>query len=71
MDPLQAALMGVTWEFEDAEEGTRVRFTYAVGGYSPTGLDMIAAPVDGVIGDALDRLKRYVETGSPEPAAID
>lgn len=56
----------MTWEFEDAEGGTRVRFTYAVGGYSPTGLDTIAPAVDGVISEALDRLKRYVETGSPE-----
>ncbi|MDJ0710012.1 MAG: hypothetical protein QNJ14_06470 [Woeseiaceae bacterium] len=68
-------LMGLdgnmTWEFEDAEESTRVRFTYAVGGYSPTGLDAIADPVDGVIGEALNRLKLYVETGSPESAPID
>ena len=68
-------LMGLdgnmTWEFEDAEDGTRVRFTYAVGGYSPAGLDAIAAPVDGVIGEALNRLKLYIETGSPEPADID
>ena len=69
-------LMGLdgnmTWEFDDAEEGTRVRFTYAVGGYSPAGLDSIAPAVDGVIAEALERLKRYVETGSPEePAAGD
>ena len=69
-------LMGLdgnmTWEFEDAEKGTLVRFTYAVGGYSPDGLDTIAPAVDGVLSEALDRLKRYVETGSPEePAAVD
>ena len=69
-------LMGLdgnmTWEFEDADEGTRVRFTYAVGGYSPTGLDAIAPAVDAVIGEALNRLQRYVETGSPEePASVD
>ncbi len=66
-------LMGLdgnmTWEFEDAEDGTRVRFTYAVGGYSPNGLDTIAPAVDGVIGEALHRLKRYIETGSPEESA--
>ena len=60
-------LMGVsgnmTWEFEDADGATRVRFTYAVGGYRPDGLDGIAAPVDAVIGEALARLKTYVETG--------
>lgn len=60
-------LMGVsgnmTWELEDADGATRVRFTYAVGGYRPDGLDGIAAPVDAVIGEALARLKTYVEIG--------
>jgi len=68
-------LMGLdgnmTWEFEDTEEGTRVRFTYAVGGYSKDGLDQIAPAVDFVIGEALSRLKAYVETGSPEVAPIE
>lgn len=58
-------LMGVdgnmTWEFFDDIAGTRVRFTYAVGGYSADGLDTIAAAVDGVIGEALGLLKDYVE----------
>jgi len=68
-------LMGVsgnmTWEFEDAEEGTRARFTYAVGGYRAGGLDAIAGPVDSVIGDALSRLKEHVENGSEEVTDID
>ncbi len=68
-------LMGVdgnmTWEFEDVEGGTRVSFTYAVGGYSKDGLDKMAPAVDFVIGEALGRLKAYVETGSPEPAPVD
>lgn len=58
-------LMGVngnmTWEFFDDVAGTRVRFTYAVGGYYDKGLDTIAGPVDSVIGDALERLKEYIE----------
>ncbi len=58
-------LMGVdgnmTWEFFDDVAGTRVRFTYAVGGHSPDGLDAIAGPVDRVIGEALVLLKDYVE----------
>lgn len=65
-------LLGVdgnmTWEFFDTEEGTMVRFSYAVGGYRPGGLDEIAGPVDAVIGDALRRLKAYVETGDPANA---
>ena len=58
-------LMGVngnmTWEFFDSGEGTQVKFTYAVGGYRPGGLDGIAVPVDYVIGEALALLKAYVE----------
>ena len=64
-------LMGVdgnmVWEFfDDDVGGTRVKFSYAVGGYMDGGLDTIAGPVDGVIGEALLRLKSYIETGSPE-----
>ena len=63
-------LMGVngnmTWEFEDTDGATRVRFTYAVGGYRPDGLDGIADPVDAVIAEALARLKNFVETGEAD-----
>jgi len=61
----------MTWEFFDAEEGTRVRFTYVVGGYRPGGLDAVAIPVDYVIGEALTRMQAFVETGDPERAAVD
>jgi len=68
-------LMGVngnmTWEFFDAEAGTRVRFTYVVGGYRPGGLGAMALPVDYVIGEALARLKAYTETGDPDRAVVD
>ena len=67
-------LMGVngnmTWEFDDADEGTNVRFTYAVGGYHPEGLDTMAEPVDFVIGEALARLKAHIESGDAENADI-
>jgi uncharacterized protein YndB with AHSA1/START domain len=59
------------WEFEDAEAGTRVRFTYAVGGYMAGGLDQVAGAVDNVIVEALGRLKAYAETGDPERVAVD
>jgi len=68
-------LMGVegnmTWEFLDDENGTLVRFTYAVGGYAKGGMEQIAPAVDYVIGEALDRLKAHIETGNPETAAVD
>ncbi|MDH3372598.1 MAG: ATPase [Gammaproteobacteria bacterium] len=68
-------LMGVsgnmTWEFFDTEAGTRVVFSYVVGGYSPSGLDEIAGPVDFVIGEALQRLKAHIETGDADNASIE
>lgn len=63
-------LMGVsgnmTWEFEDDDDGTIVTLEYAVGGYMNGGLDTVAPAVDGVLADAMNRLKSFVETGSPE-----
>lgn len=63
-------LMGVdgnmTWEFDDAEDGTTVTLNYAVGGYYANGLDSIAPAVDGVLTEAMSRLRSYVETGDPE-----
>ena len=63
-------LMGVsgnmTWEFEDAEDQTTVTLQYAVGGYMAGGLDSIAPAVDGVLMEAMDRLKQYIEAGSPD-----
>lgn len=68
-------LMGVegnmTWEFEDVEGGTRVKFTYAVGGYLAGGLARLAEPVDSVVADALHRLKAHVETGDADSAGIE
>ena len=68
-------LMGVngnmTWEFFDADPGTRVVFSYAVGGYRPGGLEEVAAPVDHVIGEALQRLRAHVETGDADNAGND
>jgi uncharacterized protein YndB with AHSA1/START domain len=67
-------LLGVdgnmTWEFYDAQEGTTVRFSYVVGGYRPGGLDEIAEAVDYVIGEALQRLQAYAETGDADAAGI-
>lgn len=63
-------LMGVdgnmTWEFDDAVDGTVVTLNYSVGGYYPDGLDSIAPAVDGVLEEAMTRLATYAESGSPE-----
>jgi hypothetical protein len=68
-------LMGVdgnmTWDFESFGDDTRIRFTYAVGGYLQGGLEQMAGPVDTVLGEAVLRLKAYIETGDPEPASLE
>lgn len=68
-------LMGVngnmTWDFAAVDGGTQIRFTYAVGGYLDGGLEQLAGPVDSVLGEALQRLKAYIETGSPERMPVE
>lgn len=68
LGPLQGeAITGhLTFDLEPNGEGTRVTLTYKVVGYAPKGLEAWAAPVDGVLAQALGRLDRFVETGSPE-----
>ena len=73
LGPLQqmAVSGSMTFSLGDADGGaTRLHYTYAVGGYSPDGLDKLAVPVDQVQLGQLQRLQRYVETDNPElPAA--
>jgi uncharacterized protein YndB with AHSA1/START domain len=63
-------LLGVsgnmTWEFQDANEGTLLVLTYVVGGYSASGLDTLATPVDNVLAEQMTRLKNLLETGKAD-----
>jgi len=50
-----------------ADAGADVVMTYDVGGYAKGGLaETFAAPVDGVLGEQLARLKKAVESGKPD-----
>jgi uncharacterized protein YndB with AHSA1/START domain len=63
LGPMQGAgLAGtLTWKFTPIAGGTTLEMTYNIGGYMQGGLESIAAPVDGVMRDQLERLKAYVE----------
>jgi uncharacterized protein YndB with AHSA1/START domain len=50
------------------DNGTSVDLVYDFGGYAQGGMVQWAAPVDGVLGAQLARLKRFVETGRPDPS---
>jgi uncharacterized protein YndB with AHSA1/START domain len=49
------------------DDGTKVSVTYAVVGYSPAGINTLAAPVDSVLTLQFMRLKSFVETGKAAP----
>lgn len=53
----------LTWAYAAKADGTEVTWTYDVGGYFPGGFKALAPGVDGVIGDQLGRLKKFIETG--------
>jgi hypothetical protein len=57
----------LAYVLKPAGDKTELTLTYDVGGYAKGGLaDNWAAPVDGVLGAAVGRLKSYVETGKPD-----
>jgi hypothetical protein len=55
----------MTWTFTETSGKTKVEMTYKVGGYAPGGLDALAKPVDAVMAQQVQRLKKYIETGAP------
>ena len=70
LGPLQEfGVTGVmTWQIESAAGGSRITFTYNVGGFADRPLADWAPIVDEVLGGQLQRLTRYVTVGNPEPA---
>ena len=67
LGPLQsmAAAASMTIQIAPAEGGAKVDVTYAVTGYLAGGINVLAAPVDGVVGQQFTRLKNLIEQGSP------
>jgi len=59
-----AATGNMTIRFSPAtNKATRVEATYAVAGYSPAGMNTLAAPVDAVLRLQFGRLKNLIENG--------
>ncbi|OOG53279.1 SRPBCC family protein [Rhodanobacter sp. C03] len=70
LGPLQnMAVQGVmTFTLKPGDAGSTLQFEYRVNGTSGSGLDKLAAGVDGVLMQQLDRLQRYAETGNANSA---
>ena len=58
----------MTFDLEETEAGTKLSYRYRVSGRNVTSW---AQPVDQVQLGQLERLRRYVEAGSPEPRSLD
>jgi len=71
LGPLQraGATGTLTFVIQPIRTVTRLEVTYNVGGYMSGGLNTWADPVNRVLTEQVARLKSYVETGSPVPAA--
>ncbi|HEX5124712.1 MAG TPA: hypothetical protein VFV97_15830 [Rhodanobacteraceae bacterium] len=71
LGPLQErALTGIlTFFLKNEDSATTLTVEYRVNGASTSGLDQLAPNVDEVLGAQVDRLRRYIATGSPEPSA--
>lgn len=70
LGPLQGgALAGtLTFTFKQRGSGSTVQASYLVSGFHTPSLDVWAPAVDQVLTLQVQRLVRYLATGSPEPA---
>ena len=49
----------------DDRPGTKLTYTYSVGGYIPNGADAWAKPVDGMLAETFGRFQNYADKGNP------
>jgi hypothetical protein len=63
LGPLQGlAVDGVmTWAVTAAANGSDISLSYAVGGFSPQGFEVLSQGVDRVMAEQIVRLKKYIE----------
>lgn len=69
LGPLQSSgLAGaLSWKLSDNGTGTRLEVSYSVGGFMQGGFERMAPAVDGMVGEQVQRLRLFIETGSPVP----
>jgi uncharacterized protein YndB with AHSA1/START domain len=67
LGPLQASgLAGsLTWKLTGSDGSTNLELSYSVGGYMEGGIEKMAPAVNDMLGEQLQRLKAFVETGNP------
>ena len=53
----------MTWRITPAPPAAKIEVSYSVGGYMQGGFDKIAPAVNAVLGEQVNRLKNFIETG--------
>lgn len=56
----------LTFVLSPTQNGSDIEMTYRAGGYFPGGLEKIAPVVNSVLSEQIQRLKRFIDTGTPE-----
>jgi len=56
---------GLEIRFTVAGSGTKLTYTYSVGGYIPNGADAWAKPVDGMLAETFGLFQNYADKGNP------
>jgi hypothetical protein len=67
LGPMQdmAVAGSLSFVVTEAMGKSTITLTYKAGGYLPGGLDAMAKPADGMLTGAMQRLKRFIDTGQP------
>lgn len=73
LGPLQefAVTGSMTWTIEVASGGSRITVTYIAGGYADRPLSQWAPLVDSVLMTQVQRLGKFISTGSPTDVKTD
>jgi hypothetical protein len=68
LGPLQGEGLSATLSvvLEPAARGTKITWSYKVGGYTDLPIDQIAPAVDNVLTDQFQRLRNLVDKGGPD-----
>jgi hypothetical protein len=51
----------MTWSLKSSGNGTDISLSYAVGGFAKDGFDDLSKVVDRVLGEQIERLKKYLD----------
>lgn len=67
LGPMQGSgLAGsLTWKMVSFNGGTKLGLNYSVGGYLEGGFEKMAPVANGMLGEQVQRLKAFLETGNP------